>query len=266
MKNNGRVSDHMKINSEVITVTSAAGSTSNAYDMGVCGQALFNICANGNFSTLTLDLMEATAATAAGSSAAGGSAGIVIGGPSTAIPITGGVRAMTLTLGTVTTAASTFSLMVGGVTKQFTYTTSTALNKSSAQSSTNLYFGSTVGSTVDTGLQLSLDALSTAITSTLGFGGIVTVSTPTTVTLKIALNDGATGNLGLASTATGIIAGEVNEAVGAFNIANDELSTGGNRYVKVKGSTASTSVKCGVTVIRTGMRLSGSTYPGKLST
>jgi len=256
----------MKINSEVITVTSAAGSTSLAYDMAGCNRALFNVCANGTFSTLTLALMEATAATAAGSSAAGGSAGIVIGGPSTAIPITGGARKITLTLGTAATASSTWSLMVGGKTRQFQYTTSTASNASTAQTTANLYYGCTVGSTVDTGIQLSADALATAITSTLAFGSVLTVTSGTTATLVIALNDDATGNLGLASTATGIVAGEVNEAVGAFNIANDELSTGGNRYVKVKASTASTSVKCGVTVIRAGNRFQSSTYAGKLST
>lgn len=266
MKNNGMVSDHMKINSEVLTITSAAGSTSGAYDMSVCGNALFNVCANGTFSTITLDLMQGTAATAAGSSAAGGSVGIVIGGPSTLIPVTGGARKLTLTLGTAATASSTWSLSVGGVTKQFQYTTSTASNLSSAQSSTNLYYGCTVGSTVDTGIQLSADALATAITSTLGFGSVLNVSSGTTATLVITMNDSATGSLGLASTDGNVVSAVVNEAVGAFNIGNDELSTGGNRYVKVKASTASTSVKLGVTVIRTGMRLSGSTYPGKLST
>ena len=266
MSNHGRVSDQSKIVSDVLTVTSAAGDTCIPVDMAGCNQALFHVHAQGTFSTITLDLVEATASTATGSSAAGGSAGIVIGGPSTLIPVTGGVRSVILTLGTDATAGATWNMSVGGVTKSFVHTTSTALNTATAQTSTLLYYGSTIDSTADTGLQLAADALATALVSTNAFGSMMTASSGTTATLAISLTDDATGSIGLASTNSSVVSAVVTDAAGAFNIANDELSTGGNRYVKVKASTASTSVKLGVTVIRTGMRFQSSTYAGKLST
>ena len=87
MKNSKLISEAAKVSAEVITVTSAAGATSTPVDMQNYRRALLVAAANGNFTEVTLDLMESTAATIAGSSAAGSKVGIVVGSSvNTSIP------------------------------------------------------------------------------------------------------------------------------------------------------------------------------------
>lgn len=271
MKNNALITEKVKVDAEVLTISSAAGSTSMNYDMQEYRRAAFivNVAADSTargFSTATIDLMQSSAATVAGTSAAGGSAGIVIGGASTLVPVTGGVRKMTLTMSSATSLQA-FNLSLGGVTKKFQYSTSTALNTATADVSTLSYYGSTVGSTVGTGLQFSIDRLKTAINSTLNFGSGIICSTGTTASITLQVADDADGvSLGFVDS-TGVMSAAVNQAVGGFNIASDELtSTLAKRYVGVKISSAATACDCGVSVIRTGGRFNPPTFSGKLST
>ena len=264
MHNHGKLGEQLAIDSEVLTITSAAGDTSLNYNMADCSKAHFAVSVLGNYSTITVDLMQSSDSTVAGTSAAGGSVGKTIGGPSTLVPVTGGVREMTITLSSASTTNGFFTMSLGTVTKKFAYSTSTAENAATAQSSTKLFYGSTVGSTVNTGLALSAGALATAIISTLAFGNILKCSTPTTATVMVQVMDDATGSLGLQSTAA-VASAEVNQAVVGFDIKNDELSTG-KEYVGVKVSTASTACKAGVCVIRSGLRYTQSTYAGCLAT
>lgn len=255
--NYGKLSEKYKIDAEVMSITSAAGATSQQYDMQKYAQAAFIVAAEGDLTGgVTIDLMESSAATAGGSSAAGSKTGIVIGGTAaTNISTASGVRDITLTMGTASTTGAYFTLAAGTVTKKFTYTTSTAAftSGSTLQSATNLYFGSTVGSTVDTGLQLSLDSLKTQIESTLGFSGALVCSTPTTVTMRIKCGDAAAGDISL--TATAVMSAAVNNAVGVFDLRADQMtSTLSKRYLSVKVSTAATSCRAAVTVIRGGGR------------
>lgn len=267
MTNNAKISEKAKVDSEILAISSAAGSTSLNYDMQDYRQALIAVNVQGNFSTATIDLMESSASTVAGTSAAGSKAGIVVGGASTLVPVTGGVREMTLTITTATTDLDTLTISAGSVSKKFTNTTSTALHNSSAWSSTNLYFGSTVGSTVATGLQLTADSLQTAIDSTLAFGaGVIVMSTGTTATLTLKAGDGVVGSLGFQTTVASFTA-EINEAVGAFDLNADQMtSTANKRYLSAKVSSISTAGQAAVTVIRTGGRYMAPTFSGKLST
>jgi len=261
-----KITDRLKIDAEIISITSAAGATSQNYDMQKYGQAAFVVSAYGDLTGgITLDLMESSAATAAGSSAAGGKAGIVIGGTAaTNIASGSGVREITLTMGTASTTGQYFTLSAGTVSRKFTYTTSTALHNSSAWSATGgLYFGSTVGSTVNTGIALSLDLLKAGIESTIGFGGAIICSTPATDAIKLEVADSAAGALGL--TATAVMSAVVNQACGAFDINADALSAG-KRYLSVKVSTASTTCRVAVDVIRDGGRyMPADDYKYKLS-
>jgi hypothetical protein len=255
--NYGKITEKYKIDAEIISITSAAGATSLQYDMKAFEQALVAVNVEGSYiGGVTIDLMESSAATAAGSSAAGSKAGIVIGGTAaTNIAAGSGVRKMTLTMGTASTADEFFTLAAGTVTKKFTYTTSTAAwaSGSTLQTATNLYFGTTVGSTVNAGIQGSLDSLKTAIESTLGFGGAVICSTPTTDAIGLEVADSAAGALGL--TATAVMSALVNQAVGCFDIRADQLtSTANKRFISAKVSTASTACRAAVTVIRGGGR------------
>jgi len=208
---------------------------------------------------VTIDLMESSAATAAGSSAAGSKAGIVIGATeNTAVSASNGVRAMTLTYGTASTGATgdAITLSLGTDTKTFYFSTSTANHNSTAWTTSVFYFGSTVGSTVNTGAQLSIDVLKAAINSTKCFGNAIVCSTPATNTLKLEVRDEASGPLGFASTgSTAFLVAMVNQAVGAFDIRADQLtSTANKRFISAKVSTASTACRAAVTVIRDGGR------------
>jgi len=263
----GKIVEYNKIDLEVLGISSAAGATSQAYDMREYPQAAVIVNVEGSYAPgVTIDLMESSAATAVGSSAAASKAGIVIGGTAaTNIAAGSGVRKMTLTMGTASTADEYFTLAAGTVTKKFTYTTSTAAwaTGSTLQTATNLYFGTTVGSTVNAGIQGSLDSLKTAIESTLGFGGAVICSTPTTDAIGLEVADSAAGALGL--TATAVMSALVNQAVGAFDIKADALTTG-KRYIAAKVSTASSACRAAVTVIRGGGRyLPASNVKYKLS-
>jgi len=267
MKTNKLISEGIKVDADVFPVTSAAASTSLNYDMQHYNQALVNVCVEGTagFSTVSIDLMETSAATVAGTSAAGGKAGIVLGGAATLISTAGGARQITLSMTSVTSGS--FTLKTGNLSKKFTYTTSTALNKSTAQSSTNLYFGSTVDSTANTGMALAFDSLATAINSTLAFGPALICTTGSTGSITIQAADAVVGNLGVQTTDANLVSAAVNKASGAFNITDDQMtSTANKRYIGVKVSSASTPTRAGVTVLRSGGSYMPPTFSGKLST
>ena len=265
MKNNAMITEKVKVDSEVLTVSSAAGSTSNNYDMQDYHRAAIVTNVRGDYSTVTVDLMQSSAATVAGTSAAGGSAGVTLGGASTLITSTsGGVRRLTLTM-TSATSLQYFTLSLGTVSRKFQYSTSTALNTDTANVSTLSYYGSTVGSTVNTGIALSITRLMAAINSTVNFGTDIVCSTNTTADCTLQVADAA-GSLGFQDS-TGVMSAAVNQAVVGFNIAADELtSTLNKRYVGVKVSSAATSCDAAVTVIRTGGRFNPPAFSGYLST
>ena len=265
---NAKISEQIKFNAEILTVTSAAGSTSINRDMAGYDRAFFGVCltSTDNVPSVVVDLMESSAATVAGTSAAGSKAGITIGGASTLVAVTAGVRELTLTMGTLSTATTPITLSLGTVTKTFQFTTSTASHNSSAWSSTLLYFGSTIDSTSNTGLQLALDSLKTAVESTVGFGGQIQCSSGTTANMKLKLRDDAVGSLGFTSTAAAVMSAACNQAVCGFDIATDELtSTLSKRYVSVKLSTASTVTQAAVSVLRSGGHYNPPAFAGLLS-
>lgn len=254
---NSKISEKFKINAEVLAPTSAAGATSLNYDMQGFDRALLVVALDAtNAAAFTVDLMESSAATVAGTSAAGGKAGLSLGGVSTAITAAGGVRAIKMQVTSATTS-ETFRMGIGasGALRAFTYTTSTASLNATAWASTQFYYGSTVGSTVNTGPQLSVDSLKTALASTIGFGNIFSFSSGTTDTLGVKLLDSATGCIVFSNTASSVVpAVEVLQAVGAFDIqAEDMTSTLSKRYLGIKVSSVSTGVgRAAVSVIRYG--------------
>jgi hypothetical protein len=76
--------------------------------------------------------------------------------------------------------------------------------------------------------------------------------------------DDAVGDIGL--NASAVMSAVVNNAVGAFDIKADQLtSTASKRYLGVKVSTAATSCRAAITVIRTGGRYMPPAFKGKLS-
>ncbi len=267
--NYGKLSEKLKIDSEVLSLTSAAAAVSQNYDMSKYTDAYIVVNVEGNAAGgVTIDLTESSNATAAGTTAAGSKTGIVVGGTAaTNIAAGSGVRDLTLTFSSASTDGNFFTLSVGTVSKKFTYTTSTAAwaSGSTLQYATNINFGTTVGSTVNTGIAGSIDSLKTGLQSTLGFGtGVLTLTTPTTDSIRIQLMDDAVGDIGL--NASAVMSAVVNNAVGAFDIKADQLtSTASKRYLGVKVSTAATSCRAAITVIRTGGRYMPPAFKGKLS-
>lgn len=262
---NSKISGHFKVNAEVLGITSAAGTTSMNYDMQNFDRAMIALNVQGTFTTVVVDLMESSGATVAGTSAAGGKAGIELGGAATLINSSAGVRQMTLTHDAGTTSESFYMRIGSGDWKTFTYTSSTALLNSTAWTTAIFYYGSTVASSANTGTQFAMDSLKTALASTKCFGNIFVFSTGTTATLGINLMDSATGNLGFYTTVA-IPTHVVNQAVGAFDIQAEDLnSTANKRWISAKCGTASTGCDVAVTVIREAM-YSPPDFPGRLST
>jgi hypothetical protein len=251
---NAKISERYKVNSEVLAPTSAAGATSLQYDMQNFDRAMVTVSLSGtNAAAFTVDLMESSGATVAGTSAAGGKAGLSLGGVSTAITAAGGVRAIKLT-GHADTTSESFRMAIGdGGYKTFTFTATTASLLTTAWASTLAYYGSTVTSSANTGIQLAIDSLKTALASTITFGNIFEFSTPSTATLGIKLLDSATGSIVFSNVNSSVIPlCEVNHAVGAFDIRSEDLtSTANQRYLSIKVSSISTGVgRAAVTVIR----------------
>jgi hypothetical protein len=265
---NAKISERFKQNLTMLAPTSAAGATSINFDMQGFDRALIAVTIDGTLTgPVTVDLMESSGATVDGTSAAGSKAGIAIGGVSTLIPTTGGVRAIKMTPGTATTSES-FRMAIGsGGAKTFTYTTSTASLNSTAWTSTKIYYGSTVGSTENTGLQFICDSLKTALASTIGFGNIWSFSTPTTGTLGISLLDNATGGIYFSNTNSSVVPlVEVNRAMCGFDIRSEDLtSTANKRYLAVKVTSVTTGVgRAAVSVLREAM-YAPPAFPGVLS-
>ena len=265
MKTNKMIHEAVDTKFEALSVSSGAGSTSQNYDMRGYDEALVAAAVRGNFTTVTIDLMQSSAATVAGSSAAGSKVGMTLGGASTNITTAGGVREMTLTFTTATTATDSFRLTAGGVTKTFTNINTTASLNSSAWTSTQLYYGSTVGSTANTGLSLRIDSLKTAINSTIGFGTGIHFSTVSTAVCRLSAAS-IDGPLAY-NTTVAVPTAAVQLAVGGYDIKADQLtSTANKRYVALKISSAATACDVGVTVIRAGGHNKPSLFSGKLST
>jgi len=265
MKNNKMISEAIDLKTDVLAITSAAGTTSQQYDMQMYDEALLAAAIRGNFTTVTIDLMQSSAATVAGTSAAGSKAGMTLGGASTLISTSGGVRELTLTFTTATTADDTLQITAGGVAKTFKNTNSSAYLESSAWTSTLLYYGSSVGSSANTGLVKRVDSLKTAINSTIGFGTGIHFSTVSTAVCRIAAAsiDDAIGY----NTTVAVPTAAVQLAVGGFDIKADELaSTANKRYVAMKISTAATACNAAFSCIRTGGHFMPRSFSGKLST
>jgi len=267
---NKNISENLMCDLEILAISSAATAVSQKRDMQMYDRAGFAVCVNSTgFTTVTVDLMEATASTAAGSSNCAGRAGVTIGAQNgTGITTAGGVKAMTLALAGNTTN-STMVIGIGGVNKTLTYTTATASLNATAQTSTKLFFGSTVGSTVNTGAALTMGDLATKLSNTsYGYGTSIDVSTNTTADCKIVLRDSAAGAItftgGASADGIGVT---VQEAVAAFDVRADQLSTSGERWVGVKVSTAATACDVAVVTLRQpGRYMPSGDFKGELST
>ena len=264
---NAKISEKIKIDVEQMALTTVSQG-SIAYDMQNYDRALFvaSIYSTLGVSSQVVDLWETSAATVTGTTSTALKTGVEIGSTNTtAIVATRGCREMLITLGTAATDLSPLTITYGTVSRTFVNTTSTALHNSSAWTTAALYFGSTVGSTVDTGLQLSAGSLKTAIESTKGFSGVLQCSTPSTVQLVVKVASEGTASLGFTSTSAAA-AGLAQRCVVGFDIAAEDLtSTAGKRYVGVNFAAGANAGQKSVVVIREGGRQLPPAFSGLMS-
>jgi len=268
---NAKISELFKIDSEVIPCTSSLGATSQPYSMKEYDRVFIAANLAGSFTTARVDLMQSTAATFAMTSAAAGTTGREIGGVATNIDASGGVRAMILTFAsaTGTTDAVKFQLGLGTNVKTFCYTTSSAyqtIGKSSMMTSTKLFFGSSIGSTVNTGLTAMVDNFIGWLgNTTFGFGAKIRVrSTPTTDSVQLTVADEDDGPI-MFNTTNDFYTVNITQAAAGFDVRANDLSSG-NAWVGVKVSTATTGNHAAITVIRGSGRYAPPTFAGKMTT
>jgi hypothetical protein len=262
---NAKISEKIKVDVEQMALTTVSQG-SIAYDMQNYDRALFvaSVFSTLGVSSQTVDLWETSAATATGTTAAGGKAGIEIGSTvTTSVPVTRGCRELLVTPATVT---GSFVLSYGTVTKTFTHSTLAANLLSSAWTSTLLYFGSTIDSTSDGSLQGHAATIKAAVESTRGFANILTCSTPSTVQVVIKCASDATANLGFSSTAATAIAAVAQRCVVGFSIAAEDLtSTAGKRYVGLNFTAGANAGQKSIVVVREGGRHNPQTFSGLMS-
>jgi len=246
-----RISERVKIDADLLEVTSAQTDQTVMLDYsGVTnGAFVVNIFSTAGLSSgVTVDLMASSAIDSAGSSVASLRVGPAA---SSAISASDGVRSVKLTMSSATTTGNSFRFGLGSNYRTFSYTTSTALLASNAWT-TVVYYGSTVGSTVDTGLQLTADSLKAALQSTRNFGSVLNLTTDTTASLVAELRDNVPGGLSFGTTVSDVPACAVLRAVGIFDVDEADVDA---RYIGLRCSTASTVVKMSVVGLRDGSYL-----------
>lgn len=254
MINNGNITEKFKLDAEVFSITSDAGSSSKNYSMQDYSKGAIMISAQGTFDTITLDLMGATALTGTGATNSSVAGGIVIGSSvNTAISTGRGVKTFTLTMASVATGATGDAFTLCG--KTFVFSTTGTASISTLNTTTKLYWGSSLGSTENGGIKGSIESLKAAIEATGGFGGMLSVTTVSTANAIISLTDTATMNeITFGSTgSTLFVTGVVNAAAAAFEFDASELAGQGYSHVGAKVSTTSSLAKVSMTLIRSGV-------------
>lgn len=255
--NTERFIESHKIHVSTYSLTSV-GTTMTSFNTNDCSEVSVIVgCGTvvaGVQSTVTIDQgNEKTLATAAGLSSA--TLFVLIGSSST-----GRVERASDILLTLTSSTATV-LIVNGIT--LTQTSATA---SFATTNTTGGFGSTVGTTLDTGQQLLADSLIARLNSTYGssiigpggLGSIMRATSGTTATVAIRALDGENLSSGITvlSNSTLISPAYVAQQV-ALSFKTDELNSTSN-FFKVNISTASSVARaCNVTVIKSGLRYGG---------
>ena len=278
-----KISEHCKINLETHLSSTTAGTTSGLYEMHDYDRAFIgvNIGIKGTIATIStiwVDLMESSHVTAAPTSACGGKVGIQIGTlDNTLITATAGVKSLIMKMGdnggtTCTTTGDKFTIGLGTDVATLSWSTLTANLAATAWSATAAYFGAQgVNATANTGQNLTLDSIRTALQSTrLRFGGpevfkFTTLDTHVMLIETINSRCGAFNFNNTCSTKT-VVARPANIAAG-FEIRSDQLtSTLNKKYIGMKLSSSNQHATIGFTIIRSGGRYMPPGFLGKMST
>lgn len=240
-----RPTEEQKVFTDVLTVSSAAGATSQSYSMSDADRIDFIVgmgtaaAATGALPTLNIiqsgDIGLATNTTVAGAT------GTL--GPSTA-NLAERAKQITITITTATTGAETITLM-GNTITQSTAGASTI--------TTALTFGSSLGATAAGGLDGRANSLSSVINAAAAFDGI-TAATISTAAVRLIMDDTSTFSSGLTAATTGAnIVPAYERAQSIISVMAENLNST-SQYVALQVSSATTTVQVAVTAIKDGVR------------
>lgn len=261
--NNGRLIENTKIHVSTYSLTSA-GTTSASFNANDCAEVSIIVgCGTvigGVQSTVTvLQSADKNMTTSAGLSTA--TLSVIMG--STVANTVERASGLLITM----TSATAQTVLLNGVT--LTHTSATGVASTGG-------FGSTVGTTVDTGQQLACDALISLINSTYGssvigpggLGGIMRASSGTTATVNVIGLDSQENSSGITwvSTGTLLVGTYLSQQVG-LSFKTDELASTSNYFRPAISTASSVARACSITVIKSGLRYDPNfSGPTKIST
>ncbi|MCG8430861.1 MAG: hypothetical protein MJA29_06795 [Candidatus Omnitrophica bacterium] len=239
-----RLGEKTQIFHEQISISSAATGLTNGYSMHDCTKISF-ICGVGSMAaaataiTPTFTVRQSADSLLSTSAAVSGATAIC--GPTTANAITNS-RSLTITI--TTSATDTETLTINGKTVSAGTTGGSTV-------STNIAFGSSVGATASGGLDGRVNSLSSVINaSTLSY--FMTAATISTAAIRLTPKDTASTGVSVQSTGTAYTVTSEKSHSQIDVLAEDLNST--SQYVGLHISTVATSVTCGITVIKEGLR------------
>lgn len=234
------LSKKYRIFNEVGLISSASTFKTLGYTMEDCDAITF-ICGYGTASAAATAI--ASNITVRQGADKGLSTSTTIGGatatlgPTTALTVTN-VKSAVITMGTASTLTNT--LIINGET--LTYSTVPAV--------ATLNFGSTLGSTVAGGIDGSVNTLSSIINaSTVAALQGLTASTISTAAIRIVVDDTASTNLSITSTADANFAIVQEKQQAIIRVTAADLNST-SKYVACILSTCATSVPVSVTVVK----------------
>lgn len=239
-----KIFDKIKISQDAGNISSAAGHSSQRFNMSGSHNvvALVSVFSSGGIGAVTMDFLGSTNSTHAGSTNSSFAAGITIG--CTENTVCSYAKSFTLTMASVATGATGDSFTINGRTFTFTTVSTLGSTASTSWTSTKFYFGSSVGSTENTGLKLSIESLKACLEDDRCFGKSIVCATNSTCDLKLTLADDVSTYFTFASTASTLFfTAAANHLVGAFSIDLAKISKLGTGYTHVgaKVSSASTA-------------------------
>jgi len=244
-----RLSERNKIAVETVSVSSAAGATSNGYSMDDCKRITFIVgmgtAAASTATAPTLTVVQSADKTFATSAAVTGATGVL--GPSTANQVQSAKQAL-ITMTTAATLAETITISDGVTSIIFTY--STTPNSTDA---TTYAFGSTLGSTNAGGLEGTMNSLSSVINAATALTGIV-ASTVGTNAIRLVYDDTATATTGITILTTGVnFAPSYEKSQSIIEVLADDLNAT-SQYVGIQVSSATTLAQISIVAIKDGLR------------
>ena len=228
-----RLGEYLKVDAEALTVSSAAGATSQFYSMEGYDRALVVVALGTVAGALQPVVSISQAANATATPAAITASSAVMG--STVAGSVANAKQAIISITTATTDGNTIAL------NGTTFTVSTAV------SATAYLFGATAGSTAAGGA----DPIVTSLTSLINtYCTNLVATTVSTAQLRVRVKDGST-TLNIVTSAASPISAAYEKSFTMVEVRPSNLNST-SRGIIVNVSTIATAVDCGLTVIREG--------------